>query len=209
MINIKTFLLLCILSFGFSACATQQETQKQIEKNKAKKTDFLMETKDINNIKELEVSNNLIQILPVINITGVEILIDENIIDQKPILFRNEKCLFSGTASAEPTSNRIEVKLTKATCKTSYKHKVNYEINGWVFGKDEVFGLKAKKTVEIKELGDDKTLETKTLYIKKGEYVYLLIDMVKQIETINIKAPNIVQKKQIIEDKTKIMRIQR
>lgn len=196
----------CFIVLLFSACSSKQQIENA-KLNKPKKVDFLLETKDINNINELEVSNNLIQILPVININALEILVDENIVDQKPILFRNAKCLFVGMANADPTANRVEVKLSKATCRTSLKHKVNYEINGWVLGEDQVFGLMAKKNIKIKELEDDKILETKTLYVKKGEYAYLSIDMVKQLETILIKE---VKKTDIYqEDKTKITSIKR
>lgn len=198
----------CFLMLLFSACSSSHELENE-KLTKPKKVDFLLETKDINNIEELEVSNNLIQILPVININALEILVDENIVDQKPILFRNQKCLFIGVASADPTAKRVEVKLSKATCKTSFEHKVNYEINGWALGEDQTFGLKAKKTIKTKELEDDKILETKTLYVKEGEYAYLSIDMVKQIETLVIKNAKKTTLTNEPIDKTNITRIHR
>lgn len=186
MLRIKTIILFTILSLLFVGCTSQQELEME-QARKAKKIDFLLETKDINNIKRLEVSNNLIQVLPVINISGVQLLLDKNSSDKKPILFRNEKCIFQGIANADPTTNRVAVKLEKATCRTTLEHKVNYAINGWALGDDEVYGLKAKKRIYVKQLDDDNFIETTILNVKQGDFAYLSIDMVKQIETILVK----------------------
>lgn len=183
---IKIIILSSISLFIFTGCISQQDPELM---NKKPKVDYLLETKDINNITKLEVSNNLIQILPVISISGVQILLDENTIDEKQMFFRNKKCIFQGIASADLSTKRVKVNLQKATCRTKQDHKVNYQINGWVLGEDEIFGLKATKEVILEkiDLEEEKYKERVILKVAQGEYSYISLDMVKQLETILIK----------------------
>ena len=216
MLNLKAVLFASVFLLLLSGCISQQDPNLSM-KNKPKKVDYLIETKDINNIKKLEVSNNLIQVLPVISISGVQVLLDEEMIDEKPMLFRNEKCIFQGLASADLTTKRVKVKIDKATCRTSYDHKVNYMVNGWILGEDENFGLKASKEILNKKMEDDDEApnpkEKTVLKVMQGEYAYVSLDMVKQIETILIKKqmelkPTNVKNSPKENQKTRLMKIQ-
>ena len=218
MFSAKTLLISSLLLFFFTGCIVQENANLEMKK-KPKKVDYLIETKDINNIKELEVSNNLIQILPVISISSVQVLLDDEMIDEKIMLFRNEKCIFQGYASGDLSTKRVKVRLEKATCRTKYNHKVNYLLNGWVLGDDQAFGLKASKEIINKideDYNEDLPLpkEKTVLQVMQGEYAYVSLDMVKQIETLKIKNQMKLQpktdivNKPTIQQKTKLMKIQ-
>ncbi len=219
MFNFKTMLLGSALVVLFTGCLPQLKVQNEVKKM-PNKVDYLIETKDVNNIKELEVSNNLIQFLPVISISGVQVLFDEEAMDEKPMFFRNEKCIFQGTASADLTTKRVKVKLSKATCRTDSKHKINYMVNGWILGEDESFGLEASKEVlnKIDERDYEERMplpkEKTVLSVKQGEYAYVYIDMVKQIETLKVKNQIILKSKEtpimqksVSPQKTRLMKM--
>lgn len=185
----KNILFLTLFSIFFVGCTQQQDLNLEAQKKK-EKINYLLETKDINNLKKLEVSNSLIQVIPVINISSIEILYEKDIKTSKNILFRNEECIFMGEATIDNTLKRINVDLKKATCKTDSKHKVNYLIHGWAAAEDETIGLKTKWII----LNKDKENKDLIVSIRKGEYVYLVIDMVKQIESILIKEVPVAKK---------------